>query len=529
MKNIIISALLLIALASCGDDANPTSPKVEKHTIRGKVINYITDLPVDGVYVSTNPLSRTTQTDANGKFVLEDIEDGEYEIILLKYGYSELRSSIKINSNNTVNELTFPLKPDSVSNEKPLKPELISPLNNATISTTSLMFRWYSEDIDNKNVSFSIFFGSNPEELTAIATNLKKSSYSYDYVFQKNTTYYWKVVASNLYQKTSSEIYEFQYDLNNQPDKPKLLKPTFGEIVYTNNIQFGWSGYDSDGDELLYDLYFGINKNKLLLLESDITSNTYSINYNFNETDKYYWRIEAKDKSQSISSDTYEFTYKDTSTFDVKALVGYWKLDGNASDEGPNNYNGIEDGVTYVNDRDNNSNSSASFNGTNKSNPSKILLSKNIRLSNNFTIALWVKQDPSLGVNDGVGNFDCFSQWGESALGGASYNLGIDKNKYVYLFTYSATGAIKHEIFDDKIETGKWYHIAISFSNGTVKYYLNGNMNSKVSGFPEPQASNLNPSIGGRQDQLSSFHGAIDNVIVYSRVLTDQEIKELAK
>ncbi len=529
MNSIIISTLILLVLVSCSDDANPVIPKTETHNISGKVINYITDLPVDGVFVTTAPLSRTSKTDSEGKFVLEGVEEGEYEIILQKYGYSELRSPIKVNSNTTAKEILFPLIPDSTSNEKPFKPELISPLNRATISTTELLFRWYAEDIDNKDISFSVYFGTDTDNLSAIATNLKKSSFNFEFTFQKNTTYYWKVVSSNLFQSVSSETYEFEYGVNNKPDKPKLITPAMDEIIHSNEVEFNWSGNDIDGDELLYDIYLGTSKSQLFLLDSNLTSTSYIYNYDFNETDKYYWRVDAKDKSYSVESDIFEYTYKDTTSINTQSLVGYWKLNGNADDSGPNKYNGTEEGVFYVKDRKNTTNSAANFNGLHQTLDSKILLSKNIRLKNTFTIALWVNQAQSRGENGGVGNFDCFSQWGGAGDSLASYNLGVEKNGFVYFTTYGNNNAKMHETFNDQLEIGTWNHIAISFNNGTVRYYLNGVVNGILSGFPVPQASKLNPSIGGRQDQLSSFHGAIDDVIVFSRVLTDQEIKNLAK
>lgn len=216
-------------------------------------------------------------------------------------------------------------------------------------------------------------------------------------------------------------------------------------------------------------------------------------------------------------------------TVELNHLIGNWKLDNNSLDSGPNHYDGIEEGVLYVTDRNGVSNNAASFNGHYLKTNSKILLSKSIVLSNNFTIALWVKQSASLGENGSVGNFDCFSQWGGSGSGLASYNLGIDKDQYIYFTTYGTNGNKKHEVFNERIKSDTWYHIAITFENGIVNFYLNGKLNRNVSGFPLPQNSILNPSIGGRSDQLSSFHGAIDDVYLFDKVLTLSEIMEIAQ
>ncbi|PKL81026.1 MAG: hypothetical protein CVV25_02250 [Ignavibacteriae bacterium HGW-Ignavibacteriae-4] len=528
MKRIIISILLLL-VASCSDDVAPTTPESTTSSVKGKVINYITDLPIEGVFVSTNPLTRSVKTDSEGVFILEDIDNGEYEIILQKYGYSEYSSTIKVNENTATNQLVFPLKPDSSSIKKPFKPELISPLDKATISTNELIFRWFTEDIENKEVTYSVEFGTSPDELTVIATRLENSSFSFEFNFQKKTNYYWKVVASNQFHSISSDVFEFQYGINNQPNKPILLQPTMGKVINSKNVEFLWSCSDPDGDELKYDIYLGVNKNQLILLNSNMTNTSFKLDYNFNEVDNYFWKIEAKDESSSINSDIFQFTYKDTSSIDFQSIVGYWKLDGNAKDSGPNHYDGTAEGVNYVDDRQNISSGAGYFKGNGSFYHSKVLLSKNIELTNSFSIALWVKQLSSLGENAGVGNYDCVSQWGGAGVGLAAYNLGIDKNKLVYFTTYGSKGEIKHEVFNDELKVDIWYHLAITFNNGTVRYYLNGSLNGIVSGFPEPQKSTLNPSIGGRQDQLSSFHGAIDDVLIYKRILSEEEIKNLAK
>ena len=43
-----------------------------------------------------------------------------------------------------------------------------------------------------------------------------------------------------------------------------------------------------------------------------------------------------------------------------------------------------------------------------------------------------------------------------------------------------------------------------------------------------PQNSTYSASIGGRQDQLSSFHGAIDEVYIFKRALDGSEILKLS-
>ena len=42
-----------------------------------------------------------------------------------------------------------------------------------------------------------------------------------------------------------------------------------------------------------------------------------------------------------------------------------------------------------------------------------------------------------------------------------------------------------------------------------------------------PQTSIINLSIGGRADQLSSYHGVIDDLYIFSRELDENEVLSL--
>lgn len=81
-----------------------------------------------------------------------------------------------------------------------------------------------------------------------------------------------------------------------------------------------------------------------------------------------------------------------------------------------------------------------------------------------------------------------------------------------------------------------WYHACITFGNGVVKYYINGELKSSVSttALPDYSESNgyINVGVFGYSTNntfIYPFNGYINDVRVYDEVLSDKQIKEIAK
>ena len=76
-----------------------------------------------------------------------------------------------------------------------------------------------------------------------------------------------------------------------------------------------------------------------------------------------------------------------------------------------------------------------------------------------------------------------------------------------------------------------WYHITAVYNPDTsLKIYVNGELkNTNTSSIPSSIFnSNASLWIGAQYDTTSLFDGLIDNVKVFNRTLTDDEIKVLA-
>jgi len=81
------------------------------------------------------------------------------------------------------------------------------------------------------------------------------------------------------------------------------------------------------------------------------------------------------------------------------------------------------------------------------------------------------------------------------------------------------------------LEVDKWYHIALTWDNGTNKVYLNGEQiaSGSYAGLEELNAT-ANIGNNGRIDSRDqSFKGLIDDVRIYNYALSDDEIKAIGK
>ena len=83
---------------------------------------------------------------------------------------------------------------------------------------------------------------------------------------------------------------------------------------------------------------------------------------------------------------------------------------------------------------------------------------------------------------------------------------------------------------DGVIETGKWYHIVATWYPTGAKVYVNGE--EEGDGIYAPDDILINESyfyIGGEQGSSRILNGYMDEVAIYRRALTAEEVKELYK
>ena len=77
-------------------------------------------------------------------------------------------------------------------------------------------------------------------------------------------------------------------------------------------------------------------------------------------------------------------------------------------------------------------------------------------------------------------------------------------------------------------ELGEWYHFAGTYDGSSLRMYINGEMEGEAGGVPSITTSDLELWIGADDYTLptTTFPGILDDIRIYSRDLTQEEIGE---
>jgi len=193
-------------------------------------------------------------------------------------------------------------------------------------------------------------------------------------------------------------------------------------------------------------------------------------------------------------------------------LVAYLPFNGNANDESLNGNDGSVNGATLATDRNNQMDFAYYFDG-----------SSNIQIANSstfndmdlFSICVWVcptelKYRDNTIISKVNPNRD--------------FNLKILKTnmKYEAHFAYGAT---YYRCFsEDEVELNKWTHIVYQWTGLKWLLHINGVFVTEVefSGIVPPWTGAIMAI--GSMNNTEFFTGKIDNIRIYNRILSENEI-----
>ena len=197
-------------------------------------------------------------------------------------------------------------------------------------------------------------------------------------------------------------------------------------------------------------------------------------------------------------------------------LVAYYPFNGNANDESGNGHDGVVSGATLTADRFGNSGSAYNFNGS-----SDFISTSDLATTttDNWSITAWIKPATlnQLGtvVINGFDNGGASNNGYSILLGDGGSGTG---NKLTGLFSNVEWINPMLTLSTDNV----WYQVDMVRNNGTTTLYLNG-----VAGAVTTTAAPGIPSGSlriGSQMGLRFFNGAIDEVKIYNRPLSAEEI-----
>lgn len=207
-------------------------------------------------------------------------------------------------------------------------------------------------------------------------------------------------------------------------------------------------------------------------------------------------------------------------------LIGFWPLDGNADDYSGNQHDGIIKGDIFIPKRNEDGSCFANFNSISTSDINRIDVENHpdLHIQNNFTLSCWIRVNKKRGVSP-VLDYEFLSKWGPSGKGFASYVLGVNGDNKFYLGTYRNKNTTVYT--DNKISLEEWHHVAATFDDGLGTLYVDGEYAGSLSNMDTPQVSITDLSFGARPDNLSTFSGQMDDIYIFERTLSEDEIKVL--
>jgi hypothetical protein len=110
---------------------------------------------------------------------------------------------------------------------------------------------------------------------------------------------YETVIAAVKDRGGNTDTLELLLYLGMSPNPPTLVAPDDGAAV-SEPVTLMWSAEDPDGDNLYYDVFVGTHPDTLTRAASVVdTSHTLS---GLRVGTEYYWKVEAKDWKQGVSS-----------------------------------------------------------------------------------------------------------------------------------------------------------------------------------------------------------------------------------
>jgi hypothetical protein len=206
----------------------------------------------------------------------------------------------------------------------------------------------------------------------------------------------------------------------------------------------------------------------------------------------------------------------------TNGLVGYWPFNGNANDESGNGNNGTVNGATLTTDRFGAANKAYSFDGVddliNAGNPTML-----INNPNSYSQSAWVF---FYDVPVNFGSYPIISKRHDnSGNDWATPVFRSSQNFWFFVDDANYSGA--NYAMSSTITLGTWKHTIFIKENNNYKIYLNGVLDVSVTDNYMMSGSSNDLIFGAQLAWPQFYKGLIDDIGIWNRALTQQEITAL--
>jgi len=193
----------------------------------------------------------------------------------------------------------------------PTAPSNPDPENGATDVKVRLTLSWQASDEDDDALTYDLYLGTTPQELSLKESNLTTNSYTFTESLEYEKTYYWLVIAKDGRSgQTLGPVWSFTTKANEPPTAPANPNPENGETGVSVIPILRWQeSTDPDETTITYDLYFGEDQDSLSVKASNLETNSYTFAESLVNGTTYYWKVVAKDgQGGETSSEIWSFT-----------------------------------------------------------------------------------------------------------------------------------------------------------------------------------------------------------------------------
>lgn len=215
---------------------------------------------------------------------------------------------------------------------------------------------------------------------------------------------------------------------------------------------------------------------------------------------------------------------------DSSALIAYYPLDGHAMDVGSHSHHGKIFGAEPIKDRSGRAEGAMHFDGRDD----YIDLGNSKKLKPDFpiTIVAWVRFDRFWGNFFFTNNYD-EDYYNGIWVGAGMATIGYPRMKFGNGGLTTILGG-KEMRGQDTLILNRWYHyVAVFKATNDLVLYINGEkVPGNYRGFATTLTYTDGPAIIGKKDTNYDappwyFEGAVDDLILFARALSDEEIKTL--
>lgn len=461
---------------------------------------------------------------AEGTITKTDVATIKVRVSRLKLSAGAYNSNIIISSNR--NTVTVPISMQVLGKQRPE----VGNMQSAEVKHTSFNVSAYISSVGSAAVTSYGFCWSKDKTQPTTAdnknnlggTSVAKSFNSTITGLLPRTTYYVRAYAINEEGVAYSE--PFQIATLAAPTNPVVRTLSPIKVQYNAATLKGYIENLGDGYVTSYGFCYSTSNRTPTIADQSMSLGSTTSEGEFEgsitglkEKTKYYIRAYATNAVGTAYGGAIEINTPVAPPLVQEGLLAYYTFDNQNCDDalGEEDYNGLVQGqgseMSFV--KDTPTASGYALKGSDGGKYFKILRAPD-KGQADVTYSFWVKTKDT--------NARWFYVLGDVSSTGyhQARRVGFDKAKAVCAFSWSIFTTFSTELQSLALD-GRWHHVVMSLKSGKNTLYIDGR-------YIEEGSAYWNSSYYSHATALlGSYQGIMDNLRIYNRILTQDEIKEI--